>query len=121
MNTLDLNKPLQTIEGEPVSLLVVNPRGGGYPVIGFIGDKLEYDTWTEEGDYINSKEDHEYDLMNVPEKPLVLYTALFKSSTDKQYHIGAIKKTKEEVFTYPKNSEFLQEFLGIAQITLINN
>lgn len=65
---IDWSKPVQTRDGTLVSILSRKGRGI-FPVIGYIGDATEVDTWTAEGKYRRIASQPE-DLMNVPEKPM---------------------------------------------------
>ena len=64
---IDWTKPVQTRDGTPVNILSREGRGT-FPVIGYIGDATDVDTWTAEGKYRTNKSGPE-DLMNVPEAP----------------------------------------------------
>jgi hypothetical protein len=63
---IDLTKPLQTRDGNPVELLATNARGR-FPLIGYIGACEGRYTWLENGRYTELDEESEHDLMNVPQ------------------------------------------------------
>lgn len=64
---LDLTKPVQTRGGRPARILATDLRSE-YPVVGIISH-LGYDeveTWTLDGNFVSSDDEHPDDLVNVP-------------------------------------------------------
>lgn len=66
MLTLDLNKPVQTRNGDPVRILCTD-ASGDYPVVGLVQDNLDPQVWTQTGEYYLGQTDSLMDLMNIPE------------------------------------------------------
>lgn len=68
--TLDRNKPVQTLDGQPVRIITWTEGTKEYPIVGIIGDEDDENigSWTAEGKYLKGYEygDNEDDLVNVP-------------------------------------------------------
>ena len=63
MNKLDLNKPLQTVDGRPVELISTKGRGA-YPLVGYIGATTNLFHWNNNGVGLYLSDIH---IINVPE------------------------------------------------------
>lgn len=79
---LDLTKPLETLDGDPVELITTTARGD-YPVLGYIGDRPGVTAWTTEGKLFINSGHPALDLRNVVVKPATLdvtgYVNVFKN------------------------------------------
>ena len=82
---LDLTKPVQTRDGEPVRILATDAKGS-YPVVGLVYESEagedEAEFWTAAGHYYAAGMESGFDLVNVPEK-LVGYLNVY--GTRSQY------------------------------------
>lgn len=67
MKPLDLTKPLQTRDGQPVTILTTERPDSLHPVVGMTNAGLIL-TYTTQGKVYSCGREHELDLMNVPEK-----------------------------------------------------
>lgn len=80
--TINFNKPLQTRDGQPVTILSTSGRDQ-YPVVGYIGDDVALYSWTNEGK-MYADGSNSYDLQNVPETG-VCYVNVFPDGTTCSY------------------------------------
>lgn len=89
---VDFDKPLQTREGVPVTLITRTGRGE-YPVIGYIEPSTDIASWTAEGNYLsNNGNEHSKDLVNAPVK-FVRYVNVYQvPHADEEY---TINRTRE--------------------------
>lgn len=93
---IDWTKPVQTRDGTPVNILSREGRGT-FPVIGYIGDATDVDTWTAEGKYRTNKSGPE-DLMNVPETPkqTEVWCNVYQSRHDDGLEVGGTALSRAE-------------------------
>lgn len=63
--TIDFTKPVQTRDGQPVTILTTERASSTYPVVGLLKDEIIH-IFTDEGRFNCSGHDHKMDLMNVP-------------------------------------------------------
>ena len=77
---IDWNKPVQTRSGLPIRILDLDSKVAGYPVIGCVihpDGQEEVETWTQEGWVsIPFSGEHEWDLINVPERTVSFFPVL---------------------------------------------
>lgn len=66
---IDWDKPLQTRDGDPVTIITREGRGE-FSVIGYIGDGDETVIWLSDGRFYDDHESNDRDIINVPEKPM---------------------------------------------------
>lgn len=84
MTKLDLTKPVQTREGDPVRIICTD-RKGEYPIVGLVlsdhGDGHEVvRAWPIDGQFYSKNMQH-LDLINVPPKPVKCYTHVYLVGT----------------------------------------
>lgn len=76
---IDWNKPVQTRGGLKVRILDLNSKVSGYPVVGCVvhpDGREEVETWTEDGWVSAIPGEHEWDLINVPERTVSFFPVL---------------------------------------------
>lgn len=78
---INLNEPLRTRCGKPVTIISTEARGR-YPIIGYIGDDQDIQNWTKDG---LSDKHSPLDLENV-EQTVERYLTIFKDDTTGQYY-----------------------------------
>lgn len=84
---IDFAKPLETTEGEPVTVLTTSARGA-YPVLAYLGNSESVSHFTAEGKYYTGTT-RAHDLRNVvPEK--VVYINVYADGS-----IGGLFKSRE--------------------------
>jgi len=67
---IDWDKPLQTRDGDPVTIITRVGRGK-YCVIGYIGDEDDTTHWLPDGRFFDDEQDTDgRDIINAPEKPM---------------------------------------------------
>ena len=66
---IDWNKPLQTRDGDPVTIITREGRGK-YSVMGYIGDEDYTAHWLPDGRFFDEEDPDGRDIINVPEKPM---------------------------------------------------
>lgn len=67
---IDPTKPVQTRDGQPVTLKITDGRGN-FPLVGYVGSSVKLDKWREDGRWNNSSTPSYNDLVNVTEKRVV--------------------------------------------------
>lgn len=80
--SINLNKPLRTRYGEPVTILSTEARGR-YPIIGYIEDHQDLKYWSKDG--LSDTHNSSMDLENV-ERTVERYLTIFKDHTTGQYY-----------------------------------
>lgn len=101
--SINLNKPLRTRYGEPVTILSTKGRGM-YPVIGYIGDDQDIKYWTKYG--ISDEHSH-MDLENA-EQTVERYLTIFKDHTTGQYYAAPFMH--EELIKSSKYARGMSEY-----------
>lgn len=79
---LDLTKPVQTRDGRPVRILCADARfGAGYTIVGLIdnGGADAWCSWKPSGFAFQDGMERNYDLINVPPKPVKYYVDVFSN------------------------------------------
>lgn len=81
MTKLDLTKPVQTREGDPVRIICTD-RKGEYPIIGLItsdngNGHEDVRAWPIDGQF-HSKNMQRLDLINVPPKPVKYFVNVYR-------------------------------------------
>lgn len=91
----DLTKPVETMEGKAVELVLTNARGD-YPLKGYIGQNEGLTSWTADGKYFKGGCIDNYDLRNVAEKPAEAeyYFNVYKDG-DGELSVGFEKISRE--------------------------
>lgn len=79
--SINLNKPLRTRYGDPVTILSTKGRGM-FPIIGYVGDDQDIKYWSKDG---LSTEHPRMHLENV-EQTVERYLTIFKDDTTGQYY-----------------------------------
>ena len=82
----DFAKPVQTRSGVPVELVTTEGRYP-YPLVGYIDADHIVSYWSCDGLFQGRKDNHDYDLINVPEKRVV-YIYFYKSSNQSIFALG---------------------------------
>ena len=67
----DFTKPVQTRSGLPVTIITTEGRGV-YPIIGYVDDSTLPAGWSKDGRDGAHYSDYSYDLINIPEKRVML-------------------------------------------------
>lgn len=78
---LDLTKPVQTRDGRPVRILCADARfGTGYTIVGLIdnGGADTWCSWKPSGFALQDGKERNYDLINVPPKPVKYYAHVYR-------------------------------------------
>ena len=68
--TLDLTKPVQTRDGQPVEIITTKGRYPEFPIVGYIGSSEYIELWALDGSNRNVR--GRADLVNVPEPKRVV-------------------------------------------------
>lgn len=86
---VDWNKPLQTREGDPVTIITREGRGK-YSVMGYIGNDEYITYWRPDGRFFDEQDTVGCDIINVPEKPMSqeVWLNVFKNS-DGELRVGS--------------------------------
>lgn len=86
--TLDLTKPVQTRDGRKVEIKFVDETLESYPIVGVVteSDGRRYsETWTIEGKgWLSAKDDHEGDLVQVPEPLKECWVNIYKGASQSE-------------------------------------
>ncbi len=95
---LDLDKPLQTRDGSPVTLITTKGREP-WPLVGYIGDASIPSSWRSSGRAFPDKT-HQRDLTNVPEpkRTGTVWTVIYEveSCLQSPYQLLACSSITEE-------------------------
>ena len=67
----DFTKPVQTRSGLPVTIITTEGRGS-HKVIGYMDDEEDLSYWLADGKFFKGAQEDECDLINVPEKRVML-------------------------------------------------
>lgn len=93
--TLDLNKPVQTRDGRPVRILCTDARfGPGHRIVGLIdnGGADTWCSWKPSGFAFQDGMERNYDLINVPPKPVKYYVHVYRSPVNGLPTLGALSR-----------------------------
>jgi hypothetical protein len=90
MSKIDITKPVETLDGEPVTLLSTNARGD-FPLLGYRGAREYLTQWTAEGNFFLSEAHPELNLRNAKPKPVevVQYLNVYAGSHAYGYNTRA--------------------------------
>jgi hypothetical protein len=103
---LDLTKPVQTRDGQPVRILCTNGPLGAYPVVGVVGNTIT--SWTINGQHwAHDWSDHSLNLINVPLAPLkpVVVSRWIGLHAGKNFLLAAASvKTEEQAQAWAKKT-----------------
>jgi hypothetical protein len=69
MSKIDTTKPVETCDGDPVTLVLTDARGL-YPLVGYRGNRETLTQWTAEGNLYIGSTHPALDLRNVKPKPV---------------------------------------------------
>lgn len=83
MKPLDLTKPLQTRDGQPVTILTTERPDSLHPVVGMTNAGLIL-TYTAQGKVYSGGREHELDLMNVPERRTI-WLNIYQNQPPREY------------------------------------
>lgn len=86
---INWDKPLQTREGDAVTIITREGRGK-YSVIGYVGDDTGVTFWLPDGRFSETEDPNDIDIINVPEKPVQkeVWLNVFKNS-DGELRVGS--------------------------------
>lgn len=114
---IDWNKPVQTRSGLAVRILDLNSKVSGYPVIGCVihpDGQEEVETWASNGRVNNNLPgEHEWDLINVPERTVSFFPVLdggrLCGAQVAGVRVSTGYKTLDEArLVYPNATHFIQ-------------
>lgn len=77
MTKIDPKLPVRTREGQPVQIITTKGRNPHERVIGYIGDDINIAGWRDDGKYLPSGAEHEYDLIQDREVWVNIYNEDF--------------------------------------------
>jgi len=124
MNTFDPKKPVKRRNGTPVRIVCTDAKGP-YPIIGLGTDPTDTEEfplrWTAKGEaMLGGNALKEYDLINVPPEPVVLYANVYKSAFCGRYYLGDPCDTPEECITRrERKHNSMKRIAAIAEIKFI--
>lgn len=101
--SINLNKPLRTRYGKPVTILSTEARGR-YPIIGYIEDDQDLKYWSKDG---LSDKDSRMDLENVAQT-VERYLTIFKDGITGQYYAAPF--LHEELIKASKYARDMTEY-----------
>lgn len=92
---LDWDKPLQTRDGDTVTIITREGRGK-YSVMGYIGDEDDTTHWLPDGRFFDEEDPDGRDIINVPEKPVQreVWYNVFKN-TEGKLSIGSTYESRK--------------------------
>jgi hypothetical protein len=108
--TIDFSKPLQTVNGEPVTIVTMDGRGE-YPVLGYIGDAPRPSSWSLTGKRdLLDENPYDFDLVNVPE---YRYLCLYRGGANVVASLAYESRAEAEEF-----SNSVDGFIKIVEVEL---
>lgn len=83
MKPLDLSKPVQTRDGQPVTIFTTERPNSPYPVVGMTNEGTIL-TYTAQGKSYSDSREHALDLMNVPERRTI-WLNIYENRPPREY------------------------------------